>query len=92
MQRSRNWRIHYALGVFLALLLLLVWALPSNARPACNTYSNSAVVMSAGYVYCGSVGGHCTECVSFSGGGVSACWSDGYNIICEDGSGGYYIF
>ncbi len=92
MQKPRIRRSYYALGALLALLLVLAWALPSSARPACNTYSNSAVVIQGSTVYCGSVGGHCTECVSFGGGGVSTCWSTGSVFICEDGTGGYILF
>ena len=86
---------HYtaSLGVLLAILLLLVWAIPSTARPACHTYSNSAVSIDSNGVYCGNTGSGCTECVTFGGfpGGLTTCWSNGLSTICGNPITGYFL-
>ena len=96
MRRKRPLKKQLAIGVFLTLLVALLWTMPSSARTTCRTYSNSSVIMQGNSVFCAGSGGNCTECVIIGGGGgggpsVLSCWSTGFIIICEDGSGGYYL-
>ena len=98
MSGTRTTKRLFVLGTSLALLLVFAGSMPTDARTSCNTYTNSTIVVQGTVAYCGYSGGHCTECVSIGGGGgggggpsVSSCWSTGYVIICQDGTGGYYV-
>lgn len=88
---TQKWR--RALGLSLVLILLLAWTVPSNARPACNTYSNSGVTIQNGVVFCGYTGSGCTECVTLGAGpaGAITCWSNGWSTICGDPISGYFL-
>ncbi len=96
MHKPRNWNWRHPFA-FLAIIVLSTWAAPSSARPACNYYSNSKIVIDVrnDAVYCGSTGGTCEECFSIGGGAstaVTSCWSDGWSVICQDPDGSIYVY
>jgi hypothetical protein len=74
------------------LLVVLILSAPVVSSAVCNTYYNSQVVIDHGDVYCGDVGGTCTECYTVGGDYVNTCWTDGHFTICETANGGFKLY